>query len=151
MNCETYQEQISRLLDHELSIEEAQTTFAHLGTCPACTIFYTQAASIGARLRQGREAAYPQELDVRMRRAVETQGPARRGVRRFLPDRIRSVAGKRIVLPVPVAVLVLIVSLGLSIMLMRSVAPELLPVEKEIKIVVAYPPVEVVADQPIPD
>jgi anti-sigma factor RsiW len=151
MQCETIQEQISRLLDHELSIEEAQSVFSHLGGCAACTVFYRHTALIGKRLRQGGDAVYPHALDARIHDAVDAHLGARRRASGYLPDTLRTFARRRLVLPIPVAVAVLIVSLGISILLLRNFAPAFLPVEKETKIVVAYPAVEVVADQSVAD
>jgi anti-sigma factor RsiW len=151
MHCDTIQEQISRLIDNDLAIDETQAVFSHLGACAACTVFYSQAVSIGKRLRHSADTGFPHELDALLDRTISSLSAAPAPARRMMPDRIRMFVRTRIVLPVPAAIAVFIAALGISIFLLRSFAPGLLPVERETKIVVAYPPVEVVADQTTTD
>lgn len=146
MQCESIQEQISMLLDHELSVAEAQQIFSHLGTCAECAGFYSASARISKRLRRLEQSEYPSVLDARIRKAAGAQRTETARSPRYLPNRLSAIVRRRIVLPIPAAVAVFIVSLGLGLLLVRSVAPGFLPIEKETKIVVAYPPVEVVAD-----
>jgi len=108
-----------------------------------------ESPAIGTRMRKAEGPAAPGSLDERMHRALEARREPPRRVRAYLPDRMRAFVQRRLVVPVPVAVAVFIASLGLSLILMRSVSPGLFPVEKVTKIVVAYPAVEVIADQPM--
>ncbi len=134
------------LLDHELSIAEAQQLFSHLGTCAECAGFYSASARISKRLRRLEQAEYPSALDARIRKAAGAPRTETARSPRYLPDRLSTIIRSRVVLPVPAAVAVFIASLGLGLLLLRSVAPGFLPMEKETKVVVAYPPVEVIAD-----
>ncbi len=149
MPCESIQEQISTLLDNELPLAETQAVFAHLGTCRHCAVFYSQAAAISTRMRKAEGPVAPDSLDARMLRALDGRREHLMSERRYLPDRMRAFVQRRLVVPVPVAVAVFIASLGLSLILLRSVSPALFPAEKVTKIVVAYPAVEVIADQPM--
>jgi len=149
MTCESIQEQISMLLDHELPLPETQAVFAHLAACSSCAGFYSQAATISMRMRKQELPATPGSLDDRMHRALAARREPPRRVRGYLPDRMRAFVQRRLVVPVPVAVAVFIASLGLSLILLRSVSPALFPAETVTKIVVAYPAVEVIAEQPM--
>jgi anti-sigma factor RsiW len=151
MHCDSIQEQISRLIDNDLAIDETQAVFSHLAACTPCAVFYAQSVSIGKRMRHSADAGFPHELDARLHQTISSRSAAPPKRSRFMPDRIGTFVRTRIVLPVPAAIAVFLVSIGITIFLLRSFAPGLLPVEKETKIVVAYPPVEVVADQTTAD
>ena len=59
MNCELCQNQISRLMDGELPIEESAEMFDHLGKCETCRKFYYQLRSLNLSLGQLRQANVP--------------------------------------------------------------------------------------------
>lgn len=59
MTCPDYQVVISRLLDHQIGLDEMKDAFIHLGTCNDCRIYYLSASRIELHLRKS--AAEAQE------------------------------------------------------------------------------------------
>ncbi len=64
-NCEHYRQQISQLLDGELSAERAQTLRAHLRTCPNCQSIYDDFLALQAAVRDA-AAEPPADLTARI-------------------------------------------------------------------------------------
>ena len=58
MNCEEYQQQVSRLLDNALGKEKMADLFRHLGECEECRVFF----GTSMQLRQAMRSAVPMQV-----------------------------------------------------------------------------------------
>ncbi len=76
MNCENYQEQISKFVDGELSIEEEGGMFIHLGACLQCRSFLKNLYSLKSTLALSPPPAVPKRLDRRVAAHIASEKSA---------------------------------------------------------------------------
>jgi anti-sigma factor RsiW len=109
MTCETYEEQTSALIDHELNDAETEMLFVHLSTCRTCRHSLQSVLDLRSGLTEQVPPMAPKELDEKvMKRTARAQ--------RAKVDRpaIRGLAWQgRISAPMPVAAgIVLLLMIG---------------------------------------
>lgn len=63
MNCQNTKEQISQLLDNELSAGELQSMFRHLSECEECRTFFLRAKEIHDSIQSLEYSTAPNEID----------------------------------------------------------------------------------------
>jgi anti-sigma factor RsiW len=111
MTCETYEEQISALIDHELGDEQAEALFMHLGACASCRRSMQTVMDLRSGLLDATPPMAPKELDERILRQW-------RHMHRVASDHmaVRHLWTGRISLPVPVAAVILMFLIAGSLM-----------------------------------
>jgi len=77
MTCESYEEQISALIDHELKDNEQEMLFAHLGACGACRRSLQMVLRLRSNLAQEVPPLAPKELDEKVLKRMATAQRAR--------------------------------------------------------------------------
>jgi anti-sigma factor RsiW len=99
MTCEQYEEQVSALIDHELTDDETQVLFAHLSTCPTCRRSLQSVLDLRSDLGEEVSPMAPKELDEKVLSLMPM-------TKRLEADR-KPVRGhiwkRRITVPMPVA------------------------------------------------
>ena len=98
MACEQFQEQISALVDGELTQEDQSLLFAHLASCSACRQFLQEVLDVRGSFQMTVPPQAPADLDGRVFLRIQT-AQAIRG--RSWPMRALS---RRIALPAPFAI-----------------------------------------------
>ena len=127
MNWESYQEQISALIDRELDDERSAAVFAHLGECASCRAFLHDIQRIHLNLSGEPLPTVSHALDARVRTI-----PLRHGWRELLHS-IRTGGEwwkRRLAIPVPAfgaLVLMLLASLAMAVTLFRGPQAQMEP------------------------
>ena len=146
MNCEGYQEQISALIDEELSDEQSAEVFAHLGICPSCRTFLATTHSIRNAMA-GETVQVPSSLDARLRTIARTDRW------RELALSVRHGAAwwkRRLDIPVPAFALLLIMLLTSVVMilgLLRTTSPGFDTKSPNVVYIMSLSPIEVSAER----
>ena len=138
MTCETYEEQISALIDHELKDEETGMLFAHLSVCPRCRHSLQSVLDLRSDFGEQVPPMAPKELDERILKRTRL---AHRTLRdsRAIPFRLLT---GRISMPVPVAALITIA------LIIGSVVLSSLMSKTQTVYITAFPTVEVLGYMP---
>jgi anti-sigma factor RsiW len=146
MTCESYEEQISALIDHELRDDEATALFLHLGACPSCRRSLQSVLGLRSDLREEISPLAPVELDERILKQARL---ARRVSADRKAVRVHFWTG-RISMPVPVAALLLVFLIAGSLMMSLKSTQSPLPVEGRVEAVyiTTLPAVEVQGNFP---
>ena len=113
MTCETYEEQISALIDHELKDGEAGRLFAHLSACPRCRHSLQSVLDLRSDFAEQTPPMAPKELDERILKRTRLAHRTSKD-RRAMPFRLLT---GRISMPVPVAAVLMIILIAGSVAL----------------------------------
>lgn len=133
MTCETYEEQISALIDHELKDEETGMLFAHLSTCPRCRRSLQSVLDLRSDLGEQVPPMAPKELDERILKRTRLAHRTSKD-RRAVPSHLWT---GRVSMPVPVAAAIMVVLIA------GSVALSTLWSKTQTVYITAFPAVEV--------
>lgn len=141
MNCEQYQEHISRLLDDELAREQTAAVFRHLAECAECRSFFFSVQEIRHALLA--DPGFPENiLRSENHRALTARHEDRPAVRRSVRLLRRTVP-----VPAPLVAAAAIVVLILSFLAAPRVGgPEVLEERERVVYVMTLPTVEVVGN-----
>jgi predicted anti-sigma-YlaC factor YlaD len=148
MNCESYQEHISALIDHELDDERSADLFTHLGKCTDCRVFFMDVQRIQRHIAETPLPAVSPALDARVRTIRLKHGWQN------LLHSVRTGAGwwqRRLQIPVPafgMLVLMVLASIAVAITLLRQPAPY--TPEKATVYIMSLSPIEVRPTSPEP-
>jgi anti-sigma factor RsiW len=99
MNCEEYQEKISRYLDSDLTDREAQDLFSHLAGCTQCRSMLHNMIQLQSVIHRSPAPEPPESLD---RKVLSIPEPPFRGRRKALSGGA-NLWKRRLSLPVPAA------------------------------------------------
>ncbi|MCX6143362.1 MAG: zf-HC2 domain-containing protein [Ignavibacteriales bacterium] len=113
MTCETYEEQISALIDHELKDEETEVLFAHLSTCRRCRHSLQSVLDLRSDFGEQVPPMAPKELDEKVLQS-ETRPKLYAGDRKPMTLQVWK---RRISIPMPVAAAMAIVLVAGTIVL----------------------------------
>ena len=138
MTCETYEEQNSALIDHELKDEETGMLFAHLSTCPRCRHSLQSVLDLRSDFAEQTPPMAPKELDERILKRTRLAHRTSKD-RRAMPFRLLT---GRISMPVPVAALITIA------LIIGSVVLSSLMSKTQTVYITAFPTVEVLGYMP---
>jgi anti-sigma factor RsiW len=146
MTCETYEEQISALIDHELMDEETGMLFAHLSTCWRCRHSLQSVLDLRSDLGEQVPPMAPKELDERILKRTRLAQRASKD-RRAIPFRLWT---GRISMPVPVAAVILVFLIAGSLMVSSITRQKPMPPEGRVEAVyiTTLPAVEVQGNFP---
>jgi anti-sigma factor RsiW len=146
MTCETYEEQISALIDHELKDEETGMLFAHLSTCPRCRHSLQSVLDLRSDFGEQVPPMAPKELDERILKGTHLAQRASKD-RRAIPFRLWT---GRISMPVPVAAVILVFLIAGSLMVSSMTKQSPMPPEGRVEAVyiTTLPAVEVQGNFP---
>jgi anti-sigma factor RsiW len=146
MTCETYEEQISAMIDHELKDEETGMLFAHLSACRSCRHSLQSVLDLRSDFSEQTPPMAPKELDERILKRTRLAQHASKD-RRAIPFRLW--AG-RISMPVPVAAVILVFLIASSMMVSSMTKQKQMPPEGRVEAVyiTTLPAVEVQGNFP---
>jgi anti-sigma factor RsiW len=146
MTCETYEEQISALIDHELKDEETGMLFAHLSTCRRCRHSLQSVLDLRSDFGEQTPPMAPKELDERILKRTRLAHRASRD-RRAIPFRLWT---GRVSMPVPVAAVILVFLVAGSLMVSSMTKQRPIPPEGRVEAVyiTTLPAVEVQGNFP---
>ena len=146
MTCETYEEQISALIDHELKDKETGMLFAHLSTCQRCRRSLQSVLDLRSDLVEEISPMAPEELDERILKRTRFAHRASKD-RRAIPFRLWT---GRISMPVPIAAVILVFLVAGSLMISFMTKQKPLPPEGRVEAVyiTTLPAVEVQGNFP---
>jgi len=133
MTCDTYEEQISALIDHELKDEETGMLFAHLSTCRTCRNSLQSVLDLRSDLGEQVPPMAPKELDEKVLHS-ETRPKLYDGDRKPMTLLVWK---RRISMPVPIAAAITIVLIA------GGVALSSLMSKTQTVYITAFPAVEV--------
>jgi anti-sigma factor RsiW len=146
MTCETYEEQISALIDHELKDEETGMLFAHLSTCRNCRHSLQFGLDLRSDLAEEISPMAPKELDEKILKQTRLAHRSSRD-RGAIPFRLWT---GRISMPVPVAAVILVFLIAGSLMVSSMTKQSPMPPEGRVEAVyiTTLPAVEVQGNFP---
>lgn len=75
MNCEEYQQQVSKLLDNALEKEKRADVFSHLGICEKCREFFESTMQIRLAMRSAAALPMSTAMDTEVLQLALTHGP----------------------------------------------------------------------------
>ncbi len=123
MTCDTYEEQISALIDHELKDEEAEVLFVHLSTCRTCRRSLQSVLDLRSDLGEQAPPMAPKELDEKILKRTRLAHRASKD-RKAIPFHLWT---GRISLPVTVAAIIMVFLIAGSLMVSSMTKQKLLP------------------------
>lgn len=108
MNCEQYQQQVSKLIDGMLEEVHQIGLFAHLSKCSECRRFYVSANRIRLSLTEATPFTMPSAVDDRVFAYLRNKMGQRLAYRQPVP---RTIWQRTIPIPVPTVILFLLMLL----------------------------------------
>jgi anti-sigma factor RsiW len=146
MTCETYEEQISALIDHELKDEETGMLFAHLSACTRCRHSLQSVLDLRSDLVEEISPLAPKELDEKILKRTRLAHRASKD-RTTIPFRLWT---GRISMPVPIAAVILVFLIASSLMISSITRQSPMPPEGRVEAVyiTTLPAVEVQGNFP---
>jgi len=103
--CDEFMEQISAIVDLELSDDETSTALTHMGTCEPCRAFFNHTLKMRHAIAEEADVEVPVSLVDRIQAVRQRKGI----IVKFPITTIREFLKRRIVIPAPALVLATIV------------------------------------------
>jgi predicted anti-sigma-YlaC factor YlaD len=142
MNCETYQQNISRHFDSDLTGREAQDLFLHLAGCDQCRNLLHGMIQLRNAIRPSPAPEPPESLD---RKVLSIPAQSSHGHRKVFPH-VASLWKQHLAIPVPAAgaaLLALLLTTALALTMWLRPAEQLKSANPEVQYIMRLPEVEV--------